>query len=105
MSGTGRNMVNKPEIWKQTLSKSVEDGEITQTIVIIEDDISAFRVVQLYHLRRQRARQKTGGLPPRAMYCRDSTCETREMAMQEARRLVAKCLMDNWLICRDEETS
>jgi hypothetical protein len=98
-------MVPTTEIWKQTLHKILEDSEITQTIYIVEDDASAFRVVQLYALKRFRAGRKNGTLAPRATYCRDSMCETREMAVQEARRLVAKHLTDNWLIHRDEQSA
>jgi hypothetical protein len=99
-------MLNQTDIWKQTLYKTLEDSEITQTIVIFEDDISAFRVVQLYDLRRHRAGRKAGAFVPRHVtYSRDSTYETREMAMQEVRRLVAKYLTDHWLICRDEQTA
>ncbi len=96
-------MLNQTDIWKQTLYKTLEDSEITQTIVIFEDDISAFRVVQLYALRRHRAGRKTEAFVPRRVtYSRDSTYETREMAMQEVRRLVAKYLTDHWLIRRNE---
>jgi predicted DNA-binding protein (UPF0251 family) len=99
-------MLNQTDIWKQTLYKTLEDSEITQIIVIYEDDASAFRVVQLYDLKRHRAGRNTGILVSRHItYCRDSTCETRETAVQEARRLVAKCLCDQWLICRDEQTA
>jgi hypothetical protein len=103
---SGRNMLNQTDIWKQTLYKTLEGSEITQTIVIFEDDVSAFRVVQLYDLKRHRAGRKTGTHVPRHIrFSRDSTYETREMAMQEARRLVAKYLTDQWLICRDEQTA
>ena len=99
-------MLNQTDIWKQTLYKSLEDSEITQTIVIFADDVSAFRVVQLYDLKRGRAGRKTGTFVPRhVFYSRDSTHETREMAMQEARRLVAKYLTEHWLIYRDEQTA
>ena len=99
-------MLNQTDIWKQTLYKTLEGSEITQTIVIFEDDVSAFRVVQLYDLKRHRAGRKTGTLLPRQItYSRDSTYETREVAVQAARRLVAKYLTDQWLICRDEQTA
>jgi hypothetical protein len=97
-------MANQTEIWKQTLYRKLEDSEITQTIVIFEEDASAFRVVQLYDLKRHRSGRKTGIVVPRHVkYCRDSICETREMAIQVARRLVDKYLTDHWLICRDEQ--
>jgi hypothetical protein len=99
-------MLNQTDIWKQTLYKTLEDSEITQTIVIFEDDVSAFRVVQLYDLKRRRSGKNTGTHVQRhVMYSRDSTYETREMAMQEARRLVAKSLTDQWLICGDAQTA
>jgi hypothetical protein len=99
-------MANQREIWKQTLHKTLEDSEITQTIVIFEDDASTFSVVQQYDLQRRRATRNTGTLVSRHVtYCRDSTYETREMAMQEARCLVAKHMTDHWLICRDEQTA
>jgi hypothetical protein len=99
-------MLNQTDIWKQTLYKTLEDSEITQTIVIFEDDVSAFRVVQLYDLKRHRAGRKTGAHAPRHIrFSSDSTYETWEMAMQEARRLVAKYLTDHWLICCDEQTA
>jgi hypothetical protein len=100
-----KNMTNQTEIWKQTLYKTLEDADMTQTIVIVEDEDAPFRVVQLYHLRRHRRGSSSATRVPRAMYCRDTTCETREMAIQEARRLVAKCQMDQWQIFADEPTA
>ena len=98
-------MRNTTEIWKQTLYKSLDDSEFRQTIVIVEDDASVFWVVQRYDLKRNRFHGKTEKLAPRATYCRHSTCETRDLAVQQARRLVAKCLVDDWVICRDEHTA
>jgi hypothetical protein len=99
-------MLNQTDIWKQTLRKTLDDSEITQTIVIFEDDASAFRVVQLYDLKRPRAARNAGTpAPRRAVYSRDSTYGTKEEAMQEARRLVAKYQADHWLIYRDEWTA
>jgi hypothetical protein len=98
-------MVNQTEIWKQALYKVLEDSEITQTIVIIEDDAGAFRVVQLYELKRYRTGKTAGALAPRATYCRDSVCESRDVAIVEGQRLVAKHLLDHWRICRDEQTT
>ena len=98
-------MLKQTEIWKQTLYKVLEDAEITQTIVIFEDDAAAFRVVQWYDLRRTRAGKTKAALPPRATYCRDSVCESREMAMVEAQRLVARHLVDHWRIGRDEQSA
>jgi hypothetical protein len=102
----GRDMLNQTEIWKQTLYKTLEDSEITQTIVIFKEDLSAFRLVQLYGLNKHRAGRKAGTFVSRHVtYSRDSTHETRERAMQEAQRLVAKYLSDHWLICRGEQTA
>jgi hypothetical protein len=98
-------MVDQTELWQQTLYKALDDSEVTQTIVIFEDDAAAFRVVQLYELKRYRTGKTTGVLAPRATYCRDSVCESKEMAMLEAQRLIAKCVMDNWRVCRDEQTA
>jgi hypothetical protein len=102
---SGRIMGNTTEIWKQTLYKSLEDSEFRQTIVIVEDDASIYRVVQRYDLIRNRFGGKTEKLAPRATYCRHSTCETRDLAVLQARRLVAKCLIDDWVLCRDEQTA
>ncbi len=97
-------MINQTGIWKQTLRKTLDDSEITQTIVIFEEDVSAFRVSQLYDLKRHRAGRNARALASRhAIYSRDFTYETREMAIQEARRLVAKYLTDHWLIYHDEQ--
>lgn len=97
-------MANQREIWKQTLYKVLEDAEITQTIVILEDDAAAFRVVQLYDLKRHRTAKTKAALAPRATYCRDSVFASREIAMVEAQRMVAKHLVDHWLISRNEQT-
>jgi hypothetical protein len=99
-------MLNQTDIWKQRLHKTLEDSEITQTIVIFEDDVSAFRVVQQYDLKRHRGGRKTGALESRHItFSRDSTYQTREMAIQEAGRLVTKYLTDQWVICRDDQTA
>jgi hypothetical protein len=44
-------------------------------------------------------------ISPHRMYSRDSIYATREMAMQEVRRLVAKYLTDQWRICRDDQNA
>ena len=98
-------MVNQTEIWKQTLYKVLEDAEIMQTIVIFEDDAAAFRVVQLYDLKRYKNVKTNGIRPPGATYCRGSVFASREIAMVEAQRLVAKHLVDHWRIWPDEQTA
>ncbi len=87
----------------QILHKTLDDSEITQTIVILEDDASAFRVVQTYELKRFRSGSKA--LAPGATYCRDSVCATRELAIEQARRLMAKYQNEGWQVCREERTA